>query len=206
MTYPMKSHDHLAQDPVMAELIERFGKLRLSSGSSEPYEALSEAVIYQQLNGKAASTILGRYMEQLGGGGLPTPKQVLNASDEALRAAGISRNKAAALRDIARHAQDGRLPTRAECAKLSDEALIERLTDIRGIGRWTVEMFLMFNLGRPDILPVDDLGVRKGYQAVKAASELPAPKALAETGRRWSPYRSLAALYLWRAADMTSEA
>ena len=200
----MKSHDLLAQDPVMARLIERFGKLRLASGSSEPYAALSEAVIYQQLNGKAASSIFGRFMEQLGGGELPKPRHVLDASDEALRAAGISRNKAAALRDIARHALDGRLPSRAACAKLSDDALIERLTDIRGIGRWTVEMFLIFNLGRPDVLPVDDLGVRKGYQAATAARELTAPKALAEIGRRWSPHRTLAALYLWRAADETS--
>jgi len=197
----MKCHDLLAQDPLMSRLIERFGKLRLPSGRSEPYAALSEAVIYQQLNGKAAATILGRFMEQLGGGELPKPQQVLDASDEALRAAGISRNKAAALRDIARHALDGRLPTRAECAKLSDDALIERLTDIRGIGRWTVEMFLMFNLGRPDVLPVDDLGVRKGYQSATAARELITPKALAEIGRRWSPHRTLAALYLWRAAD-----
>jgi len=197
----MKCHDLLAQDPLMSRLIERFGKLRLPSGRSEPYAALSEAVIYQQLNGKAAATILGRFMEQLGGGELPKPQQVLDASDEALRAAGISRNKAAALRDIARHALDGRLPTRAECAKLGDDALIERLTDIRGIGRWTVEMFLMFNLGRPDVLPVDDLGVRKGYQSATAARELITPKALAEIGRRWSPHRTLAALYLWRAAD-----
>jgi len=197
----MKCHDLLAQDPLMSRLIERFGKMRLPSGRSEPYAALSEAVIYQQLNGKAAATILGRFMEQLGGGELPKPQQVLDASDEALRAAGISRNKAAALRDIARHALDGRLPTRAECAKLSDDALIERLTDIRGIGRWTVEMFLMFNLGRPDVLPVDDLGVRKGYQSATAARELITPKALAEIGRRWSPHRTLAALYLWRAAD-----
>ena len=189
----------------MARLIERFGKLRVRSYPQVPYEALCEAVIYQQLHGKAAATIFGRVVDQLGDGSFPEPQRVADASDEALRAAGLSRNKAAALRDIARHALDGRLPALTECAKLSDEALIERLTDIRGIGRWTVEMFLMLNLGRPDVLPVDDLGVRKGYQAATAASEMPAPKALAEIGRRWSPYRTLAALYLWRAADTASE-
>jgi DNA-3-methyladenine glycosylase II len=202
----MKSHDRLSQDPVMAGLIARFGKLRLSSGSSEPYEALSEAVIYQQLHAKAAATIFGRVVDQIGSGTFPSPQQVLDAPDEALRAAGLSRNKAAALRDIALHAQDGRLPARAACTKLGDSELIERLTAIRGIGRWTVEMFLMFNLGRPDVLPVDDLGVRKGYQNAYAAHELPAPKALAAFGQRWAPYRTLASLYLWRAADATPPA
>ena len=197
----MKSHDHLEQDPVMAGLIARFGKLRLSSGRSEPYAALSEAVIYQQLNGKAAATILGRYMEQIGRGSLPLPQQVLDASDEALRAAGLSRNKAAALRDIALHAQDGRLPTRATCTKLGDKELIERLTDIRGIGRWTVEMLLIFTLGRPDILPVDDFGVRDGYRRLYGLDEQPKPRALAELGKAWAPWRSIAAWYLWRASD-----
>ena len=187
----------------MADLIARFGKLRLSSVRSEPYEALSEAVIYQQLHGKAAATIFGRVVDQIGGGTFPSPQQVADASDEALRAAGLSRNKAASLRDIARHALDGRLPTRADCTKLSDAELIGRLTDIRGIGRWTVEMFLMFNLGRPDVLPVGDLGVRKGYQNAYAMSEMPAPKMLAEVGVRWAPHRTLAAFYLWRAADTT---
>ena len=201
----MKSHDHLAKDPVMARLIERLGKLRVKASPQAPYEALCEAVIYQQLHGKAAATIFGRVVDQIGNGTFPEPQRVADASDEALRAAGLSRNKAASLRDIARHALDGRLPSLAECAKLSDESLIERLTDIRSIGRWTVEMFLMFNLGRPDVLPVDDLGVRKGYQAASSASEMPAPKALAGIGLRWSPFRTLAALYLWRAADATSD-
>ncbi len=190
----------------MAGLIARFGRLRLTSGRSEPYAALCEAVIYQQLNGKAAATIFGRVVDQIGGGTFPDPHQVAGATDEALRAAGLSRNKALSLRDIARHALDGRLPTRAACKKLSDGELIERLTDIRGIGRWTVEMFLMFNLARPDVLPVDDLGVRKGYQNAYGLAAPPAPKALAEIGLRWAPCRTLAALYLWRAADTTPPA
>jgi hypothetical protein len=120
---------------------------------------------------------------------------------EALRAAGLSCNKIAALRDLARHAQDGRLPTLADCRALDDEALIARLSDIRGIGRWTVEMFLIFTLGRPDVLPAGDFGVRKGYAIAYSQPEMPVPKALALAGERWAPHRSLAALYLWRVAD-----
>lgn len=197
----MKAHDHLAQDPVMSALIARHGELKLHTSRTSPYEALCEAVVYQQLHAKAAATIYGRIAAQIGGGKFPEPARLLGASDEALRAAGLSRNKTAALRDIARHAQDGRLPTRAQSRKLSDAELIARLTDIRGIGRWTVEMFLMFNLGRPDVLPVDDLGVRKGFQNAYGKREMPAPKALASFGQRWAPYRTYAAFYLWRAAD-----
>lgn len=197
----MKAHDHLAQDPVMASLIERHGRLRLKSSRTEPYEALCEAVIYQQLHAKAAAAIFGRVVGQIGGCAFPAPAQLLETSDGALRAAGLSRNKSLALRDIAAHAADGRLPTRAESRRLSDGELIERLTDIRGIGRWTVEMFLMFNLGRPDVLPADDLGVRKGFMSAYRKRELPAPKALAEFGQRWAPHRTLASFYLWRAAD-----
>lgn len=197
----MTAHDHLAQDPVMAGLIERHGRLRLRTSLTEPYEALCEAVIYQQLHAKAASTIFGRVVEQIGGGAFPDPARLLETSDENLRAAGLSRNKALALRDIAAHAADGRLPSRAESRRLSDGELVERLTDIRGIGRWTVEMFLMFHLGRPDVLPADDLGVRKGFMNAYRKRELPAPKALAEFGLRWAPHRTLASFYLWRAAD-----
>ena len=186
----MKAHDHLAQDPVMSALIARYGELRRRTSRTEPYEALCEAVVYQQLHAKAAATIYGRVTEQVGGGTLPEPARLLEASDEALRAAGLSRNKTAALRDIARHAQDGRLPTRAQCKTLNDAELIARLTDIRGIGRWTVEMFLMFNLGRPDVLPVDDLGVRKGFQNAYRKRQMPALKALAAFGQRWAPYRT----------------
>ncbi len=198
------AHEHLAHDPVMAGLISRFGRLKLRSTRAEPYEALCEAVVYQQLHAKAAATIYGRVADRFGDGAFPAPARLLEASDEALRAAGLSRHKAASLRDLARHAQDGRLPSRAESKKLSDAELIARLTDIRGIGRWTVEMFLMFNLGRPDVLPADDLGVRKGFQTAYRKRELPKPKALADFGRRWAPHRTLAAFYLWRAADTTA--
>lgn len=201
----MKALDHLSRDPVMARLIARYGRLRLKTSRTEPYEALCEAVIYQQLHAKAAAAIFARVVEQFGEAAFPEPQRLLKASDEALRAPGLSRNKAAALRDIAQHALDGRLPSRAACRTLRDEELIGRLTGIRGIGRWTVEMFLMFNLGRPDVLPADDLGVRKGFQSAYRRRELPRPRALAEFGRRWAPHRTLAAFYLWRAADAPAE-
>ena len=197
----MNAYDHLARDPVMAALIARFGKIRRRPTRQEPYEALCEAVVYQQLSGKAAGTIHGRVVDRIGGGAFPPPERLLDATDEALRAAGLSRNKAAYLRDLARHALDGRLPTFEACKRLSDDELITRLTDIRGIGRWTVEMFLMFTLGRPDVLPVDDLGIRRGYQFACGHAEPPKPQALAALGERWAPHRTLAAFYLWRAAD-----
>ncbi len=185
----------------MAGLITRFGKLRVTADRREPYEALCEAVVYQQLHAKAAATILGRLVAQIGNGALPAPHRMLDAPDEALRAVGLSRNKVAALRDIATHARDGRLPTLAICRDLSDAELIARLTDIRGIGRWTVEMFLIFTLGRPDVLPSGDFGVRRGYSLAYSLPDMPTPKALALAGERWAPHRSLAALYLWRVAD-----
>lgn len=198
----MNAYEHLSQDPVMAGLIARHGKIRNKPSHEEPYVALCEAVIYQQLHAKAAAAIFGRVVAQVGGGrGFPKPKQIADASDETLRAAGLSRNKAAALRDVAAHALDGRLPTLDACKALNDDALVERLTDIRGIGRWTVEMLLIFDLGRPDVLPVDDLGVRRGFQLAYHKRQMPTPKALAEFGRRWAPRRTLATLYLWRAAD-----
>jgi DNA-3-methyladenine glycosylase II len=201
----MNAHTHLSQDPVMATLIARFGKLRRQATHREPYEALCEAVVYQQLHAKAAATIYGRIVDQLGDGkNFPDPQRIVDASDEALRAAGLSRNKAAALRDISRHALDKRLPSLADCRTLGDADLIDRLTDIRGIGRWTVEMFLMFDLGRPDVLPVDDLGIRRGFQNAYRKRTPPTPRALAEFGARWAPHRTLAALYLWRAADTES--
>jgi DNA-3-methyladenine glycosylase II len=197
----LNKHLHLSQDPVMAGLITRFGKLRVPAAQREPYEALCESIIYQQLHAKAAATIFGRLVARIGNGVLPTPDAMLDAPDEALRAAGLSRNKIAALLDLARHLRDGRLPALSDCRALDDEALIARLSDIRGIGRWTVEMFLIFTLGRPDVLPAGDFGVRRGYAIAYSQPEMPAPKALALAGERWAPHRSLAALYLWRVAD-----
>ena len=170
-----------------------------------PYEALLRAVAHQQLTGKAASTILGRFFALYEGGRLPRPAELLATPDEALRAVGFSRAKTAALKDIAAKTLEGTVPDRRRLARLSNEAIIERLTSVRGIGRWSVEMFLMFTLARPDVLPVDDYGIRNGYRLAYRKRSLPSPNALRDFGRRWAPYRTTASWYLWRAVDVAKE-
>jgi DNA-3-methyladenine glycosylase II len=194
---------HLAAaDPVLAALCARIGPCRLQQQRQEPYEALLRAIAHQQLHGNAARTILGRLAALADDGdALPSPQRMLALDDAALRGCGFSGAKIAAIRDIAHHARIGIVPTRRAAARLSDAVLIERLTAIRGVGRWTVEMLLMFTLGRPDILPVDDFGVREGFRRLHGLEAQPKPRALAEHGARWAPYRSTAAWYLWRAAD-----
>jgi 3-methyladenine DNA glycosylase/8-oxoguanine DNA glycosylase len=167
--------------------------------------ALAEAIVYQQLTGKAAETIFARVRAlfprpHLG----PTAEQLLRASDERLRGAGLSGAKVLALRDLARRATRGEIPTLGEAHGMRDDELIERLTAVRGIGRWTVEMLLMFRLGRPDVLPVDDYGIRKGFAVAFGKRALPTPAAVAEHGARWAPYRTTASWYLWRAAERAS--
>lgn len=174
------------------------GRLR---GPDGPYAALVEAVVYQQLNGKAAGTILGRVKALYPRRRFPRPVDLLETRDEDLRAAGLSRAKLAAVKDIARKRLDGVVPTTKEIHAMEDEAIVEQLTTIRGVGRWTVEMLLIFMLGREDVWPVNDYGVRKGYAATYGLEELPEPKKLQELGERWRPYRTLAAWYLWRAVD-----
>ncbi len=166
---------------------------------NDPYRALIRAVVFQQLSGKAATTIHGRVLALFGDKDHPDPEDILDASDEVLRGAGLSRQKIAALRDISQKRIEGVIPEARALSKLGDEEIIERLTAARGVGRWTVEMYLMFTLGRPDILPVDDLGVRKG--AEKLYSRSFTPKELAAYGERWTPHRSAAAWHLWRIAD-----
>lgn len=166
-----------------------------------PYEALVRAIAHQQLHGRAAEAILGRFVALFPGGLFPRPDQVMATPDEALRACGLSGSKIAAMRDICARALDGTIPDRRASARLSDAALIERLTTIRGVGRWTVEMLLIFTLGRPDVLPVDDFGVREGYRALHALDAQPRPRELAEIGLGWAPFRSLATWYLYRAAE-----
>lgn len=166
---------------------------------NDPYRALIRAVVFQQLSGKAASTIHGRVLALFAEKDHPDPEDILGASDEVLRGAGLSRQKIAALRDISQKRIEGVIPEARALSKLSDEEVIERLTAARGVGRWTVEMYLMFTLGRPDILPVDDLGVRKGAEKLYARSFT--PKELAAYGERWTPHRSAAAWHLWRIAD-----
>ena len=192
-----------ACDPDFARLIARVGPSRLAvDRRRDPYQALMRAVAYQQLHGKAAEAILGRVVALFPDHPFPPPDVFLARADAELRACGLSAAKLLAMRDIAAKAASGFVPSRAGAARLGNEALIERLTSLRGVGRWTVEMFLMFSLGRPDILPVDDFGVREGFRRIKKLDAQPKPKALAELGQAWAPYRSTAAWYLWRAAEL----
>ena len=185
-----------------AALIRRVGPPRLGiQRGRSPYEALMRAIAHQQLHGRAALAILARFEALYPADGFPPPELVLASSELELRACGFSGAKIAAMRAICAAALDGTVPTRRGSARLSDEALIERLTSIRGVGRWTVEMLLIFTLGRPDVLPVDDFGVRDGYRVLYGLDVQPKPKALAEIGLAWAPYRSIAAWYLWRASD-----
>jgi DNA-3-methyladenine glycosylase II len=196
--------DHLSRaDPVLAELIRAVGPCRLApEGDCHPFQTLARAIAHQQLNGIAANTILGRLVNACGAGVVPTPQQVLAASIESLRGAGFSFAKIAALRDLAEKTIGAVVPDAATLLALSDEEIITRLTQVRGIGRWTVEMLLVFQLGRPDVLPVDDFGVRSGFQAAYGLARLPRPQALAAWGERWRPYRTTAAWYLWRAIEL----
>ena len=171
----------------------------------DPVDALARAILYQQLSGKAAATIVGRVEAAIGSKRLHF--DTLGRIDDAgLRACGVSGNKTLALRDLALREARGEIPTLRQMSTMDPDAIIQALVPIRGIGRWTVEMMLMFRLGRADILPVDDLGIRKGAQAVDRLEEMPAPKALVERGERWGPYRTYASLYLWRIADAATQA
>jgi DNA-3-methyladenine glycosylase II len=193
---------HLSRDERFGALIRRVGPPRLRiERQRSPYEALVRAIAHQQLHGKAAEAILKRFAALFPGDGFPEPLTVLATSDEALRGCGFSASKIAAIRDICDKALDGTIPNRRQSARLDDQALIDRLTRIRGVGRWTVEMLMIFTLGRPDILPVDDFGVREGYRVLYGLDAQPRPKALAELGLAWSPHRSLATWYLYRAAE-----
>jgi 3-methyladenine DNA glycosylase/8-oxoguanine DNA glycosylase len=195
--------DHLSRsDRVLRKLIRTVGPCRLRADRRcEPWAALVRSVTYQQLNGTAAQTIFNRFLALFPGGGFPAPQQILDAPDELLRGAGLSRAKTAAIKDIARKTAGGIVPSRADAQRLSDAELVERLTVIRGVGPWTVEMLLIFSLGRRDVLPVTDFGVRKGFSLTYGLEDLPHPRDLLAHGERWRPYRSIASWYLWRACD-----
>ena len=165
----------------------------------DPYRALVRAVVYQQLSGKAAGTIHGRMLALFPDKDHPDPEDLITASPETLRAAGLSRQKIAALKDVSQKRIEGIIPEARKLSRMRDEEIIERLTQARGVGRWTVEMYLMFTLGRPDVLPIDDLGVRKG--AEKLYRRKFTPKQLGAYGERWAPFRSAAAWHLWRFVD-----
>lgn len=196
---------HLREtDPVLANLIDRAPRFAIRADPMQsPYEALLEAIVYQQLSGKAAATIFGRVKTACGGGACPSPQAMLAAPDEQLRGAGLSRAKTAAVKDLALKAKDGHVPGLAALRKMDDDAIVEHLTEIRGIGRWTVEMMLIFRLGRPDVLPVHDYGVRNGFRIAYRKRALPTPTQLAKFGERWRPYRTVASWYLWRAVELS---
>ncbi len=194
-------------DPAMAKLINKVGPFRMKlKRTPSIFVALAEAIVYQQLNGRAAATIFARVCAlfpnaQAG----PTARQILRASDVKLLGAGLSRSKLASLRDLAAKAVKGDIPTLAEAHRMENEELIFHLTQVRGIGRWTVEMLLMFRLGRGDVLPVDDFGVRKGCGVAITKRGMPTPKELEKRGARWTPYRTVASWYLWRAAEFETK-
>jgi DNA-3-methyladenine glycosylase II len=201
-TTGMEGVRHLNRDERFAALIARVGAPRLDvQRQRSPYEALVRAIAHQQLHGRAAEAILGRFSALFPNDAFPAPEAVIATDDTALRGCGFSAGKVAAIRDICAKALDGTVPTRRQSLRLSDAALIERLTSIRGVGRWTVEMLLIFTLGRPDVLPVDDFGVREGYRLLFGLEAQPKPKALAEIGLVWAPHRSLATWYLYRAVE-----
>lgn len=190
-------------DPQLAKWIKRIAPLDVTSGwkkSFDPVDALARAILYQQLSGKAASTIVGRLEAAIGSQRLHC--ETLSVIDDAgLRACGVSGNKALALRDLMRREANGEIPGTRRMAGMDNEEIIASLVPIRGIGRWTVEMMLMSRLGRPDVLPVDDLGIRRGIQILRSLAEMPKPKEAALLGEHWGPWRTHASFYLWRISD-----
>ena len=202
-------------DRKLARIIVKAGECRLQMETTQSiFEALLESIVYQQLNGKVAATILGRvkalFPDNTGRlrtrrglvARFPTPRQILEAPPELLRSAGLSQAKMLAIKDLAAKTVEGIVPSARQAHTMSDDELIEHLVQVRGIGRWTVEMLLIFRLGRPDVLAVDDYGVRKGFAKIHQLTELPKPKELLAYGERWRPHRSVACWYLWRAAEM----
>jgi DNA-3-methyladenine glycosylase II len=192
---------HLSSDPVLSVLIEKIGAIRLRPRRLSPFQSLTQAIIHQQLSGKAAGAILERFKRLFPDDAFPTPGQIAKSSVDQLRTAGLSRPKAAYIIDLAKRCDAGLIPSLDDCESLQDEEIIGKLTEIKGIGRWTVEMFLIFNLGRPDVLPVHDLGIRRGFQIAHRKRNMPTPEQLARHGARWAPHRTHAARYLWCAAD-----
>ena len=194
-------------DKRLAGWMRRLGPLPAPEGWArrfDPVDALARAILFQQLSGKAASTIVGRVEAAIGSKRLHAASLGL-IDDAGLRACGVSGNKALALRDLTRREAAGELPSLQQMSLMDHHAIVDAWVPVRGIGRWTVEMMLMFRLGRPDILPIDDLGIRKGAQRVDGSEAMLTPKALAERGERWGPYRTWASLYLWRIADFSAE-
>jgi DNA-3-methyladenine glycosylase II len=200
---------HLARrDRKLGAWMKRLGPIEADPRWRKPFDpvdALARAILYQQLSGKAAATIVGRVETAIGSDRFHCDT-LARRDDADIRGCGVSGNKLLALRDLARREEAGEIPDLRRMSTMSEDAIVEALVPIRGIGRWTVEMMLMFRLGRPDILPIDDLGIRKGAQVVDKQGAMPTPKELAARGERWGPYRSYASFYLWRIADATTAA
>src|SRR6266481_1178379 len=188
-------------DRRLAKVIRRVGIFPTKRQKPQhPFESLLQSIVYQQLAGKAAATIFGR-VKALGASGFVTPQEILLLDETKLRGAGLSRQKIAAVKDLAAKTLDGTVPPLNRLRRMSEVEIHERLVQVRGIGEWSVQMFLMFRLGRPDVLPIHDLGIRKGFQIVYGHEDVPKPQFILEHGERWRPYRSIASWYLWRAAD-----
>jgi 3-methyladenine DNA glycosylase/8-oxoguanine DNA glycosylase len=202
-----KAHAHLSGiDKKLARLIAQVGEFQFKLDECDSvYESLLEAITHQSIAGAAARVIFGRIMALGTDGKCPTPQELLRARSPKLRKVGLSHAKIAAVRDLARKTIDGVVPTIEAAENMSDEELVERLISVRGIGAWTVEMFLIFRLGRPDVLPVHDYGVQKGYAITYGKKTIPKPKELAAFGERWRPYRSVASWYMWRAVGLAGK-
>jgi len=194
---------HLAErDECLKRLIAETFPFQMDQDPLQsPYEALLEAIAYQSISGKAAATIYGRIKALSATGRAPTPQEMLKLRKPVLRKAGLSGAKVLAMKDLAQKTIDGVVPTLEQAQKISDEELVERLVSVRGIGAWTVEMFLIFRLGRPDVLPIHDLGVKKGWSVAYGKKHMPKPKELLAFGERWRPYRTVASWYMWRAFE-----
>jgi len=194
---------HLSErDKVLKELISSLRPFTINlTGQESPYEVLIRSIVYQSISGKAAKTIFERIKELGGNGRPPSPEKMLKLPAAKLRKAGLSGAKTLAMKDLAKKTIAGIVPTHEEALRLSDEELVERLVSVRGIGVWTVEMFLIFRLGRPDVLPIHDLGVKKGWSVAYGKKHMPRPKELLNFGERWRPYRTVASWYMWRAFE-----
>jgi DNA-3-methyladenine glycosylase II len=202
------AHEFLSRtDKHLARVITQVGEFQFKLDECEsPFESLLEAIAYQSISGKAAATIFAR-IKALGSNGIcPTPREILATRKQSLRKAGLSNAKALAMKDLAQKTLDGIVPSLDEALKMSDDELVERLISVRGIGAWTVEMFLIFRLGRPDVLPIHDYGVQKGYALTYGKKHIPKPRELAEFGERWRPYRTVASWYMWRAVQLAGKA
>lgn len=199
----VEAHAHLSRiDKRLAGVIERTGAFQFKLDDCDSvYESLLEAIAYQSIAGKAAKVIFGRISALGTNGRCPTPEELLRVRKPKLRKAGLSHAKIAAVRDLAQKTIEGVVPTLEEAEKMSDQELVDRLISVRGIGAWTVEMFLIFRLGRPDVLPIHDYGVQKGFAITYRKKSIPKPRELAEFGERWRPYRTVASWYMWRAVE-----